>query len=68
MGINICEMQEMAHRRIFFSCGSTNRLKGSGTSSLDSMGIGWEEQLLHLFFPSVGARFILYSLISVEYD
>ena len=26
---------------------------------LAALGVGWEEQLLHLCFPSVGARFLL---------
>ena len=32
-------------------------LGGSGASSLDSMGVGWEEWHLHSCFPIVGARF-----------
>ena len=26
-----------------FSCGSTNRLEGSGASNLAALGVGWEE-------------------------
>ena len=34
----------------FFSCGSANRIGGSGSSNLVSLGIGWVERLLHLYF------------------
>ena len=51
----------------FFSCGSTNRLGGSGASNLAALGVGWEEQYLHSCFPSVGAKFILYIFNVVEY-
>ena len=34
-----------------FSCGSTNRLGGSGVSDLAALGVGWVEHLFHLFFP-----------------
>ena len=46
----------------FFSCGLVNRLGGSGASNLATLGVGWEEQLLHFCFPSIGARFIIYVL------
>ena len=36
---------------VFFSCGSMNRLVGSGTSDLATLGVGWEERLFHFFFP-----------------
>ena len=46
----------------FFSCGSTNRLEGSGARNLAALGVGWDEQLLHFCFPNVGAKFIFYVL------
>ena len=50
------------HIEWFFSYGSTNMLKGSGVSNLAALGVGWEEQLLHFCFSSIGARFIIYVL------
>ena len=35
-----------------------NRLRGSGASNLDSLGVGSEEQLLHFCFSSISARFL----------
>ena len=32
--------------------------RGSGASNLATLGVGWEEQLLHFCFPSVGAKFL----------
>ena len=26
---------------VFFSCGSVNKLEGSGSSDLDAIGVGW---------------------------
>ena len=43
---------------IFFSCDSTNRLGGSGASSLAALGVGWEEQHLQFYFPDNGDRFL----------
>ena len=51
----------------FFSCGSTDRIEGSGASNLTVIGVGWEEPLFHFCFPSSGARFLLYVLITVDY-
>ena len=28
---------------VFLSCGSMNRLEGSGVSNLPTLGVGWEE-------------------------
>ena len=42
-------------------------LVGFEASSLEALGIGWEEQILHFWFPSVGARFIPYTFNVVEY-
>ena len=49
----------------FFSCGSSNMLMGSRESNLVSLGVGWEEPLFHLCFPSSGARFLFYVLITL---
>ena len=49
----------------FFSCGSTNRLKGSATRNLDALGVGWEERLCQLCFPNSGVRLLFYFLITV---
>ena len=38
----------------FFSCGLVNRLMGSGASDLAALGVRWEEQLFHFYFPSSG--------------
>ena len=51
--------------KIFFSCGSTNRIGGSGESNLDALGVGWEERLLHFFLPSFGSRFLLCFLMII---
>ena len=45
----------------FFSCGSTNRLRGSGASNLAALGVGWEERLFHFYFPSSGTLCSNYS-------
>ena len=44
---------------VFFSYGSTNRLGGCRESDLDALRVGWEEQLFHFCFPSIGGRFIV---------
>ena len=31
-----------------------------------ALGVGWEEQLFHLHFPSIGARFPILFLICVK--
>ena len=50
MGIkNLCNARDGALR--FFSCGSGNRIRGSGASRLDALRICWEEQHLHSCFP-----------------
>ena len=49
----------------FFSCGSTNMLEDFGESNLAILGVGWEEQLFHLFFPNNGVSLLLYVLITV---
>ena len=48
--------------RGFFSYGSTNMLGGSGVSNLVALGVGWEEWIFHLCFPSNGSKFLLYVL------
>ena len=45
----------------FFSCHSTNMLGCSRASSLDSLGVGWEEHLLPLYFPIIGGRLLSYA-------
>ena len=57
--IKICECKIWCIEG-FFSYGSVKNLGGSGSSNLASLGVGWEEQVLHFVFPSVGGRFILY--------
>ena len=47
----------------FFSCGSMNKLEGSGAIDLAALGVGWEERLFHLCFPSSDARFLSYCLL-----
>ena len=47
----------------FFSCGSANKLGGSGASNLAALGVGWEERLFHFCFPSSGSRFLFYFLL-----
>ena len=49
----------------FSSCGSANRLGGSWASNLASLGVGWEEQILHFCFPGVGAMFLFYCLFTL---
>ena len=66
MGIKYENARDVTLRH-FFSYGIVNKIRGSGASSLDAMGVGWEEQLLHFCFPSVGAMFILYICNVVEY-
>ena len=51
----------------FFSHASMNMIKGSGASNLADLGVGWEEWLFHFGFPSNGAMFLLYVLITVGY-
>ena len=46
-----------------FSCGSANRLEGSGESNLVALGVGWKERLFRLCFPSSGARFLFCFLL-----
>ena len=44
---------------MFFSYGSTNKLRGFGASKLAPLEVGWKEQLLHFCFPIFDARFLL---------
>ena len=41
----------------FCSCGSMNRLGGSGASDLVALGVGLEERLFHFCFPKSGSSF-----------
>ena len=49
----------------FFSCGSANRLGGSGASVLAALRFGWEEWIFHFCFPSSGSRFFSYFLFII---
>ena len=62
MGIKISECKRW-RIEIFFSRGSTNRIGGSRASNFASLGVGWEEQLFHFRFPSIGSRFLLHFLM-----
>ena len=44
----------------FFSCGSSNKLMGSGESNLVSLGVGWEDHSIFVFPALVSGSYSMF--------